>query len=544
MKRTFIVLVSVVMLFCTPFGVFAASYTETEVTGLGSGYYIAEGNFSEGMCAVSGVSDEYGFVNSEGTLVIGCKYDMAGFNGASSAFSDGVARVVINDKICFIDKTGKVVLSTQYTYSAHSNEYMWSDVDRGGAAFYEGRACIVGNNGKWGFIDKIGRAVTAFEFVQSSKFHNGKAVVDNSDGRNMIDINGQKLFPKYYNEIKEKEDGSWYCYNWTYYGTRSPNSLFGRSYVVDSYDIYNANFDFVKSVSVNEAIPETLPYNAVAAAAARVVKFGLDANRYSNVSDLGNGILQACLQDKYISDRDAYVLIDATTGKEFADSPFYTVKEFNDDGVAVVIKLKDENGGWFKKMGAVDSKGNLLVPFKYNFYDDANTFNNGLILAERQSDQKMVLLKLAGTESKSSASPPAYNAKPLLTKIIVDGKSISANAYNISGNNFYKLKDLQYVCANTVCAFSASWNEKAQAIELVSGKPETCDSVSTGALVPKNAAPSSAALYKDGEKLSLAAYNIDGYTYFKLRDIGDMFGFEPIWDENDSSITLKFEGEE
>ena len=262
------------------------------------------------------------------------------------------------------------------------------------------------------------------------------------------------------------------------------------------------------------------------------------------MSDLGNGILQARLQDKYVSGRDDYVLINATTGKEFADSPFYTVQEFNDDGVAVVIKLKDQNGGWFKKMGAVDSKGNLLVPFKYNFYDDANTFINGLILAERQSDQKMVLLKLTGAGNKEAASSPTYNAKPLLTKIIVKGKSISANAYNIGGNNFYKLKDLQYVCANTGSAFSASWNEKMQAIELVSGKPEISGNISTGALAPKNAAPSSAAIYKDGEKLSLTAYNIDGYTYFKLRDIGDMFGFEPIWDENDSSITLKFVGEE
>ncbi|MGE5677339.1 MAG: WG repeat-containing protein [Pseudomonadota bacterium] len=544
MKKTIIALVSAFMLLCLPLGVFAESYTEIAVTGLGSGYYIAEGNFSEGMCAVSGVSDEYGFVNSEGKLVIGCKFDMGGFDGASSAFSDGVARVVINDKICFIDKTGKVVLSTQYTYSAHSNEYMWSDVDRGNAAFYEGRACIVGNNGKWGFIDKTGKAVTAFEFVQSSKFHNGKAFIDNSEGRNMIDINGQKLFPKYYDDIQEKEDGSWYCYNWTYYGTRSPYSFFGQPHVVDNYDIYNANFGCVKSVPVNEAIHEILPYNAVAAAAAKVVKFGLDANRYSNVSDLGNGILQACLQDKYVSGRDSYVLIDAATGKEFVDSPFGAVKEFNADGVAVVTKGKDENGAWITKMGAVDSKGNLLVPFKYNFYYYANTFNNGLILAERQSDRKMVLLKLLGAGTKEAASSPTYNAKPLLTKIIVKGKSISANAYNISGNNFYKLKDLQYVCANTGSAFSASWNEKKQAIELASGKPETSGNISTGALAPKNAAPSSAALYKDGEKLSLTTYNIDGYTYFKLRDIGDMFGFEPIWDENDSSIILKFVGEE
>lgn len=538
MKKIIVAVFFVVMTICMPFAAFAASYTETEVTGLGDGFFWEMGNFSEGMCAVTKYGDEYGYVNSEGKLVIGFNYSLEGFGGASAEFSEGVARTVINDKICFIDKTGKVVLSTPYTYSAHSSEYFWANTSVFGcAAFHEGRACIVGDNGKWGFIDKSGKAITAFEYGAGTKFINGKAYI----GGNIIDINGNKLLPQNYQRIEDQDDGSLYCYKITYLEGEA-GFFSGQPHVTDSYDIYDANFNFVENVQVNEThigLPDDF-FDFTAS----LKKYGLDENRYSSAADYwGNGIVKAELKE-YTTDDNLYELLDAATGKVFEASPFSIVEDFNDDGVSVVIKNKTENGVKYTRMGAVDTKGNLLVPFNYNPCGHADKFNNGLILVQRASDNKLVVLKLTGIASKAVVLPQSYNANPSLTKIITDSENTNVNAYNIGGYNFYKIRDLQYVCANTDCAFTADWNEAKQAIELTTGAPETFNNISIGALTQKNAVPSNATLYKDGEMLSLTAYNIDGYTYFKLRDIGVLFGFEPIWNENDGSITLKCIGDE
>ena len=47
-----------------------------------------------------------------------------------------------------------------------------------------------------------------------------------------------------------------------------------------------------------------------------------------------------------------------------------------------------------------------------------------------------------------------------------------------------------------------------------------------------------AVIYKDGEKVTLQAYNIDGNTYFKLRDIGKLFDFAVEFDAVKNQIAV------
>lgn len=543
MKKFLTILVFASVVFSLPSMVSAASYTETAVTGLGAGYFMPWGTFGDGMCAFSD-GDKYGYINSEGKVAIGCQYSLNNYEFASSEFSEGVARTVINDKICFIDKTGKTVLATKYSYSANANQYGWSDTSNWGiAAFHEGRACIVGDNGKWGFIDKTGKAVTDFVFTVGAKFENGKAYVSFEGGNsNIIDLNGNKLFPRDYGNIEKQEDGSWYCYDLTLHPEIEVPTFSRTAYDTNSYDIYDANLNFVKTVEVNKEYetPGRLDLSRT------INKYGLDQNRYSYATEVSNGLVMAELKESD-SDGNFKVLIDPTTKREFAFPPFVTAEEFNDDGICVIGRRCPEGNVMYIKIGAVDTKGNLLVPFNYLGSSWAKKFNDGLLLAQRASDQRLVVVKLAGAASSAptaAATPLSYHATPSLTKVIVNGETTDVNAYNIGGYNFYKIKDLQYLCAGTGFAFTAGWNEKARAVELTTGTPETLDPISTEASMLREAAPSSATLYKDGKKMSLTAYNIGGYTYFKLRDIGGLFGFDPIWNEKDKSITLKLIGEE
>ena len=535
MKKFLIVLVFSVIALSMPVTASAATYTETVVTGLGAGYFMPWGTFGEGMCAFSD-GEKYGYVNSEGKVVIGCKYSLSDYGFASSEFSEGVARTVINDKICFIDKIGKIVLTTKYNYSANANQYGWSNTKEAGiAAFHEGRACIVDDNGKWGFIDKTGNAVTAFAFTDGTKFENGKANVHFESGFNLIDLNGNKLLPQDYDRINKQEDGSWYCYDLTFLPDVEVSFFSGTAYDTNSYDVYDANLNYVKTVEVNKKyeIPSAIDFSKT------INQYGLDKNRYSYAYDIGRGLVWAEVE---VTDADGNfkVFVDTATKKEFEIPLFLTAEEFNDDGICVIGRRCPVNNVIYTKIGAVDTKGNLLVPFNYLGSSWAKEFNDGLLLAQRASDEKLVVVKLAGAASSEAVSVPSYNAKPCLTKIIADSETTSVNAYNIGGYNYYKIKDLQYICADTSWAFTAAYNEKTRTIELTTAAPENYDSLSVKVLTPKNAVPSNANLIKDGKKLSLTAYNIDGYTYFKLRDIGDLFGFDPIWNESDRSITFKF----
>lgn len=54
----------------------------------------------------------------------------------------------------------------------------------------------------------------------------------------------------------------------------------------------------------------------------------------------------------------------------------------------------------------------------------------------------------------------------------------------------------------------------------------------------KNAALSISPVYKDGQRLYLTAYNINGNNYFKLRDIGKAFNFGVSWDRAANTVVI------
>lgn len=62
-------------------------------------------DFSDGMCLIIQNRSKLGYINTAGKIVISPKYAYA------RDFSEGKAMVVIDNKVCYIDKTGKVVIS-------------------------------------------------------------------------------------------------------------------------------------------------------------------------------------------------------------------------------------------------------------------------------------------------------------------------------------------------------------------------------------------------------------------------------------------------
>lgn len=135
--------------------------------------------------------------------------------------------------------------------------------------------------------------------------------------------------------------------------------------------------------------------------------------------------------------------------------------------------------------------------------------------------------------------PPA-KAVPTSSTVYVNGQAIEFDAYNINGNNYFKLRDLAYALSGTEKQFEVMWNEQAKAIELISDMPYTPvgGELSKGDGQVKIANKSNAYIYLNWYRVYPKAYNINNNNYFKLRDIGELFNFGVDWDANTNSIII------
>ena len=124
--------------------------------------------------------------------------------------------------------------------------------------------------------------------------------------------------------------------------------------------------------------------------------------------------------------------------------------------------------------------------------------------------------------------------------MLVNGKPVAFDAYNINNNNYFKLRDLAFILSGTEKQFEVVWDGASNAIHLTSGEPYT---VVGGEMTGKGAgdktpAATTSKVYLDGKEMPFAAYASEGNNYFKLRDIGEAFDFGVDWDGATNTIII------
>jgi len=131
-------------------------------------------------------------------------------------------------------------------------------------------------------------------------------------------------------------------------------------------------------------------------------------------------------------------------------------------------------------------------------------------------------------------------AKPSTSAVLVDGRKISFDVYNINDNNYFKLRDLAAVLSGSGKQFDVTWDNTNKAIGLISGKPYTTvgGELTAGEGISKIVARSRSKIYMDGVPVTLRAYNINGNNYFKLRDIAKVFNFGVEWDGKTNTVLI------
>lgn len=149
------------------------------------------GEFQDGKAQFTKVDQNgqwlYGYINREGDIIIPAKYLSA------ADFNNGKAVVQPKDgEYQIIDEQGNILQTFNYAYVGEMRE--------GLLPFKENQ------DGKFGFIDEVGKVKISPQFSSVSVFQDGRAVVNTSENflnqYGLIDKKGQFMIPPIYNDIQ------------------------------------------------------------------------------------------------------------------------------------------------------------------------------------------------------------------------------------------------------------------------------------------------------------------------------------------------------
>lgn len=138
-----------------------------------------------------------------------------------------------------------------------------------------------------------------------------------------------------------------------------------------------------------------------------------------------------------------------------------------------------------------------------------------------------------------SARAVDVTAKKALQAFFLDGKrawEIGATAYEIGGNNYVRLRD---VAASV--GFDVTYDAKTNSVHIdptapYSGKQDSDPEALWQTFQP--AKVSNQSVYVSGKRAEVKAYEICGYNYFKLRDLGTAVGFGVDYDAQEDIVHL------
>ncbi len=172
------------------------------------------------------------------------------------------------------------------------------------------------------------------------------------------------------------------------------------------------------------------------------------------------------------------------------------------------------------------------------------------------SNKTNIIYKVADGSASTPAPEPSTPAVQLpetataavtTSKVLVDGKQVAFEAYNINSNNYFKLRDIAMALNGTAKSFEVAWDGKNNAISLTAGKAYTAvggELAVSAKPTAKQATLSTSKIYLDGEEIQLTAYTIGGNNYFKLRDFEQAIGIVVGWDQETNTVSIDTSDEE
>lgn len=134
------------------------------------------------------------------------------------------------------------------------------------------------------------------------------------------------------------------------------------------------------------------------------------------------------------------------------------------------------------------------------------------------------------------AAEQVYTAIPSQNPLYVGQKLVEdIPVYMLEDNNYFRLRDIAMLMD-----FSVEWDAAGNCVNIRTDQPYGDAKDELGAATQdKPAVPSAQKVYIDGtEAAALAAYSIDGYNYFRLRDLAEAADFGCVYDADKHAVVL------
>ena len=147
---------------------------------------------------------------------------------------------------------------------------------------------------------------------------------------------------------------------------------------------------------------------------------------------------------------------------------------------------------------------------------------------------------LMAIEGDAVPEQQTITAKYTDSAIMVNGVPVAFEAYNINGNNYFKLRDVAQAINGTEKQFNVTWNGELNAILLERNTPYATvgGELAAGDGTDKNAVLCQSEIFEGNQKIDLTAYTINDNNYFKLRDLGKWYDFSIEWDGVNNCIMI------
>ena len=124
--------------------------------------------------------------------------------------------------------------------------------------------------------------------------------------------------------------------------------------------------------------------------------------------------------------------------------------------------------------------------------------------------------------------------------LIVNGEEKDFPAVNLQGYNWLKLRDFAAILNGTGKQFSIGYDEATKTISITTGSSYSPlgDELQDNLADAIDAIVSPQHILLNGKVVNVAAYNIEGYNYFRLRDLAIMLDIGVEFDDDTKEVTL------
>ena len=124
-------------------------------------------------------------------------------------------------------------------------------------------------------------------------------------------------------------------------------------------------------------------------------------------------------------------------------------------------------------------------------------------------------------------------------RVMVNDMECALEAYNIGGNNYFRLRDLAAMLSGTPAQFNVEYDAARNAVVITKG---AAYNGMVGTSFTDNSASmmrSPQAVFIDGAPIPLTAYNIGGYNFFGLRELSMFLGYSVCYNEATNTAIIE-----